>query len=263
MKYIIDTDQKTFSIEKDGVVQNIKLYSDEAFYLLSQQWLKLSWNQKYQYTFTWMGRPIIQIPEDMFRFQEVIYSLKPDVILETGIAHGGSLMFSASLCKALGRGRVIGIDIDIRPHNRRAIEEHELIPYITLIEGSSTDPKIIEQVKSSIPPQAKVIACFDSNHTKEHVLGELQAYHNLIPPGSYMVVTDGFMRELHDVPRGKECWRWDNPYEAAREFLAHHPEFAVESPIWLFNESCLTQNLTHWPGAWLKRSCGEDHQNAL
>lgn len=253
MKYIIDTDEKTFSIEESGVLQNIELYSDEAFYLLSQQWLKLSWNQKYQYTFTWMGRPIIQIPEDMIRLQEVIYSLKPDVILETGIAHGGSLMFSASLCKAIGKGRVIGVDIDIRPPNRRAIEEHELFPYITLIEGSSIDPTTIAQVKNAIPAQAKVIACFDSNHTKEHVLGELQAYHDLIPTGSYMIVTDGFMKELHDVPRGKERWRWDNPFEATQEFLARHSEFIVESPPWLFNESSLAHNFTHWPGAWLKR----------
>lgn len=253
MKFIVDTDQKTLAVEKEGTLQQIDLYSDEAFYLLSQQWLKVGWNQKYPYTFTWMGRPIIQIPEDMFRLQEVLYHVKPDVILETGIAHGGSLIFSASLCKALGKGRVIGVDIDIRPPNRKAIETHELFPYITLIEGSSIAPEIVSQVKAKIQPGEKVLAIFDSNHRKEHVLGELEAYHSLISPGSYLVVTDGFMKELHDAPRGKEEWSWDNPCEAAQEFLTRHPEFTLESPPWMFNESRLSHNITHWPEAWLKR----------
>jgi cephalosporin hydroxylase len=256
MKYVIDTEHKTLAVEEVNGLRQIDLYSDEAFYLLSQQWLKVGWNQKYPYTFSWMGRPIIQIPEDMIRLQEVIYRLQPDVILETGIAHGGSLIFSASLCKALGKGRVIGVDIDIRPPNRNAIESHPLFPYITLIEGSSIAPEIVTTVKSLIQPHEKVLAIFDSNHTKHHVLNELEAYHDLIAPGFYLVATDGSMRDLHDVPRGKTEWSWDNPYEAALEFATNHPDFELESPPWLFNESKLTQNITHWPGAWLrKRLC--------
>ncbi len=253
MKYIIDTEQRTLAVEEAQGLRHIDLYSDEAFALLSQQWLKVGWNQKYPYTFSWMGRPIIQIPEDMIRLQEVIYHLKPDVILETGIAHGGSLIYSASLCKTLGIGRVIGVDIDIRPPNRRAIESHELFPYITLIEGSSVAPEIVAQVKALIQPQEKVLAIFDSNHTKHHVLCELEAYHDLVLPGSYLVATDGSMKDLHDVPRGKTEWSWDNPCEAALEFVAAHPEFELETPPWLFNESQLNENITHWPGAWIKR----------
>src|SRR3982750_2247649 len=129
MKLIIDTDQHTLTQIDDGRTTELPLYSNEAFDALSAEWLRVGWNQKYTYTFTWMGRPIIQLPEDMVRMQEVIYQIKPDVIIETGIAHGGSLIFYASLCKALQKGRVIGIDIEIRPHNRAAIEQHHLSPY--------------------------------------------------------------------------------------------------------------------------------------
>ena len=253
MKYVIDTEQKSLSLETDGVPRQINLYSDEAFYLLSEQWLKIGWNQKHPYTFSWMGRPIIQLPEDMFRLQELLYTLKPAVILETGIAHGGSLMFFASLCKAMGQGRVIGVDIEIRPHNRAAIVAHELFPYITLIEGSSVAPEIVQEVKSHIGSHETVLAIFDSNHTKAHVLQELEAYAPLIKPGFYVIVTDGFMKDLADVPRGKKEWLSDNPYAAIQEFLKSHPEFVLESPTWPFNESGLSQNITHWPGAYLKR----------
>lgn len=126
MKLTIDTDAKTLSVEAQGNQRQLALYSDEAFELISDQWLKVGWNQKYSYTFTWMGRPIIQIPDDLLRIQEVIYRIKPDVIIETGVAHGGSLIFYASLFKAMGRGRVVGVDIEIRPHNRKAIESNSL-----------------------------------------------------------------------------------------------------------------------------------------
>lgn len=126
MKLTIDTDAKILSVEAEGNHRQVALYSDEAFELISHQWLKVSWNQKYSYTFTWMGRPIIQISDDLLRIQEVIYRVKPDVIIETGVAHGGSLIFCASLFKAMGRGRVIGVDIEIRPHNRKARELNSL-----------------------------------------------------------------------------------------------------------------------------------------
>jgi cephalosporin hydroxylase len=200
-----------------------------------------------------MGRPIIQLPEDMVRTQEVIHRVQPDVIIETGVAHGGSLIYYASLCKALGRGRVIGIDIEIRPHNRQAIESHLLAPYITLLEGSSTSPEIVGQARSLVKPGEKVLILLDSNHTKEHVAAELEAYHSLVTPGSYLVATDGIMKDLHDVPRGQPEWTWDHPTAAAEEFAAAHPEFELAQPPWLFNESGLKHNITHWPGAWLRR----------
>lgn len=254
MRLILDTDRQTLTKEENGETVQLPLYSTAAFELLSQQWLKVGWNQKYPYVFSWLGRPIIQAPEDIIRAQEVIYRVKPDVLLETGIAHGGSLVFYASLFKAMGRGRVIGVDIEIRPHNRRAIEAHELFPLITLIEGSSTDPAVVAQVKSLIQPGETVMVILDSNHTKAHVLAELEAYCDLITPGSYIVATDGSMRDLYDVPRGKPEWVWDNPVTAVHEFVLRHPEFVIEQPAWPFNESELRANITHWPEAWLRRA---------
>src|SRR5262245_18045044 len=131
MKLTIDTDQRTLTCEEPGGVEVLDLYSRQAFEMISRQWVRVGWNQKYVYTFSWMGRPIIQLPEDMIAAQEVIYRLKPDLIIATGVAYGGSLVFYASLCKMLGTGRVIGVDIEIRSHNRRAVEAHELFSYIT------------------------------------------------------------------------------------------------------------------------------------
>lgn len=253
MKLTIDTSEKTLIQEADGEKRLLDLYSKEAFELISLQWIRVGWNQKYQYTFSWMGRPIIQLPEDMVRIQEVIYRLKPNVIIETGIAHGGSLIYYASLCKTMEKGRVIGIDIEIRPHNRKAIESHEFFPYITLIEGSSTDKMVIDEVKSLVKPDETVLVVLDSNHTKQHVLEELYGYHDLVTPGFYIVVTDGIMKDLYDVPRGETDWDLNNPATAAGQFVKEHPEFVIEQPVWPFNESDLIGSITHWPGAWLRR----------
>lgn len=253
MKISIDTTKKKLTKEVDGQIQTFDLYSKDAFELISNQWLRVGWNQKYSYTFSWMGRPIIQMPEDMIRIQEVIYQIKPDVIIETGVAQGGSLIFYASLCKSMENGRVIGIDIEIRPYNRKAIEAHEMSPFITLIEGSSTAPNIVERVKGLIKPEEKVLVILDSCHSKQHVLKELEAYCGIITPGSYIIATDGIMKDLFDVPRGRPEWIGDNPAAAAAEFAEEHPEFQVVQPTWPFNESELSENITHWPGAWLKR----------
>jgi cephalosporin hydroxylase len=254
MKLIIDTQAKTLTEKIDGATNQFDLYGKEAFELISRQWVRLGWNQKYQYTFSWMGRPIIQLPEDMIRMQEVIYRTDPDVIIETGVAHGGSLVFYASLFKAKGRGRVIGIDIEIRPHNRKAIEEHPLAEYITLVEGSSTAPDIVAAVKGMLKQGEKVMVILDSNHTKQHVSAELDAYHDIVSNGCYLVATDGIMFDLADVPRGAPDWEWNHPTAAAAEFVQRHPEYLLEQPEWQFNESELTANITHWPGAWLRKT---------
>lgn len=251
MKITIDTDAHTLAI--DG--ETIDLYSKRAFEIISQQWVRVGWDQKYPYTFAWMGRPIIQLPEDIVRIQEVIYAVKPDVIVETGIAHGGSLVFYASLCKAMGKGRVVGVDIEIRPHNRAAIEAHELFESITLIEGDSVAPQQVAQVEACIEPGDAVLVLLDSCHTKAHVAAELRAYHHFVTPGSYIVATDGIMEDLANVPRGDASWRHDNPSAAAREFAEQHDEFILEQPPWPFNESALTDNITHWPSAYLRRMC--------
>lgn len=253
MKLTIDTTAKILIQEVEGESRTIDLHSKEAFELISHQWLKVGWNQKYSYTFTWMERPIIQLPDDMFRIQEVIYQVKPDVIIETGIAHGGSLIYYASLCEVMKKGRVIGIDIEIRPHNRKAIESHEMFSHITLIEMSSTAPETIRQVKDLVKSGETVLVILDSCHTKQHVLDELESYHDLITHGSYIVATDGIMKDLYDVPRGKPEWVWDNPVEAVNDFIKKHPEFVLEQPTWLFNESELTENVTYWPSAFLRR----------
>jgi cephalosporin hydroxylase len=253
MEITINTDLKQLTVIDDDVTTSLDLYSDKAFELLSEQWAKVGWNQKYVYSFSWMGRPIIQLPEDMIRTQEVIYRLQPDVIVETGIAHGGSLIFYASLCKAMGKGRVIGVDLEIRAHNREAIEKHEMFDLITMLEGSSTDPEIVAQVKSLIKPGETVLVILDSNHSKQHVADELVAYHDLVTKDSYIVATDGSMKDLHDVPRGETDWIWNHPTAAAEEFVETHPEFIIEQPEWPFNESSLSKNITHWPGAWLRK----------
>ena len=196
---------------------------------------------------------MIQLPDDMIRIQEVIYRVRPDVLIETGVAHGGSVVFYASLFKAMGQGKVVGVDIEIRPHNRTAIEAHELKPYITLVEGSSIDPKIVDQVKRQLRPNDRVMVVLDSNHSKAHVAAEFAAYAPLVSPDSYIVATDGVMQLVHDAPRGKPEWTTDNPTAAAAEFAREHSEFSLEEPSFPFNEGEVTERVTHWPGAYLRR----------
>ena len=253
MKFMINSESMQLSIESEGVRKDIPLYSKEAFEAISDLWVKVGWNEKYPYTFSWMGRPIIQLPEDMVRTQEVIYRLRPDVIVETGVAHGGSLIFYASLCTAIGKGRVIGIDVEIRPHNRRAIESHGMASLITLIEGNSVSDAVVQQASTLIEPGEKVLVILDSCHTRDHVAKELEAYHSFVGLDSYVVATDGVMQHVCDVPRGAAGWQTDNPVTAVREFLSRHKEFVLEQPGWPFNESSLSKNVTHWPQAWLRR----------
>lgn len=253
MKLTIDTEAASLILEEAGESRTLDLYSKEAFEAISRQWVRVGWNQKYQYNFSWMGRPVIQLPEDMLRIQEAIFEVQPDVIIETGVAHGGSLIFYSSLCKAMEKGRVIGIDIEIRPHNRKAIEAHPLFDRITLIEGSSTAPEIVSQVKALVKPGETVMVILDSNHSYAHVRDELAAYAGLVTPNSYIVATDGIMFDLADVPRGAAEWADDNPRTAAIEFAARNLNFSLQQPAWPFRESDLTENITHWPSAWLKR----------
>lgn len=233
--------------------RTFRMDSPEAFALISKAWLRCGWDNKYVYSFTWMGRPIIQLPDDMFRIQEVIYNIKPDILIETGVAHGGSLIFYAGLFKAMGRGKVIGIDIEIRPHNRAALEAHELIEYITLMEGSSIDNRIVSEVKGKIKDDDKVMVVLDSSHSKDHVLNELRAYAPLVTKGSYIVATDGIMHWLGNALRTNPDWIWNNPKNAVEEFLLENDDFENVPPRFAFNEGNITEMVTYWPGAWLKR----------
>lgn len=229
------------------------LDTPEAFELLNRAWLRASWDVKYIYAFAWMGRPIIQLPEDMMRIQEVIWEHKPDVLIETGVAHGGSLIFYASLFKAMEKGRVIGVELELRDHNRKAIDAHMLRPFITLVDGSSIAADTVAKVKSLIKPGEKVMVMLDSNHTKEHVLEELRAYGPMVTPGCYIVAADGIMELVAGGPRTKPDWKESNPKQAAIAFTAENKNFVIEEPTWPFNEGVVRERLTYWPSAFVKR----------
>jgi cephalosporin hydroxylase len=246
----IDRDAGTMTV--DGTT--LPLASAEAFRILTDAWIDAGFRVKQSYNLTWLGRPVIQLADDLVRLQEIVYRVQPDVIVETGIAHGGSLIFHASLCKLLGRGRVIGIDVDIRSHNRAAIEAHPMFPLITLFEGSSIDPEIVDMVKGTIAPGESVLVVLDSNHTKSHVRAELEAYAPLVAPGSYVVAMDGHVMEsaAQSSTAGAD-WATNNPNVAVREFANEHPEFTIEPISFLFNESILTEATTGFRGGVLKR----------
>ena len=242
-----DLVSQTLSVTyEDDESCSFPLYSREAFQAISQLWIKTGWAAKYSYNFSWMGRPVIQLPEDLVMVQELIHKVQPEVIIETGFAHGGSSVFYASLLELLGRGRVISIDIEIRPHNRKAIEAHRLKKRITLIERNSVAPETAEEVRGLLSANEKVMVILDSNHNKEHVRRELELYAPLVTSGSYIVAADGIMEDLVDVPGGKAEWALDNPKAAVYEFLAAHPEFELDS-----EPSRL--GVTYWPDAYLRR----------
>ena len=254
MKITIDTTQQTITAEDGSDCRSHGLYTKESFELLSREWLRVGWSLRQYFTFSWFGRPVQQLPEDLIRLQEVIYQIKPDVIIETGVYRGGSLMFHATLCKAAERGRVIGIDVKIPGQERGWIESHELAPLITLIEGDSVSADVVQEVSGLIKAGETVLVILDSDHAKAHVLAELEQYSPLVTAGSYIVVTDGVMEELAGVPGGKPEWALDNPAAAADEFAAGHPEFEAGQPPWLFRDSELTENVTYWPRGWLRRA---------
>jgi cephalosporin hydroxylase len=253
MKLSIDTDARLLTVEEQGVFRDLPLYEREAFELVSDQWVRIGWGVGYYFTMTWFGRLIQQLPEDLVRIQEVLVALKPDVIVETGIYYGGSLLFHATICEGLGRGRVIGIDQHIHEETRAALSGNRLSHRITAIEGDSASDEIVARVRSTILPGETVLVILDSDHSREHVARELNAWSPLVTPGSCIVVTDGIMRHLTDVPGGRADWAYDNPCTAASEFRAAHPEFELRQPAWPFNRSNLQRNITYWPDAWLWR----------
>lgn len=237
----------------DGSAEEHALNTPEAFEAVSEAWLRCGWDVKYVYGFTWMGRPVIQLPEDMIRIQEVIWRLQPDVIVETGIAHGGSLIFYASLFEAMGHGHVIGVDIDIREHNRTAIEAHPLATRVTLIQGSSTAPSTLADVRRCIATDESVLVVLDSNHSRAHVEAELDLYAPLVSPGSYIVACDGIMAQVAGAPRTAPDWTWNNPLAAIEAFLARNPHFGLEEPGFPFNEGVVRNRVTYWPKSYLRR----------
>lgn len=249
----IDTKSAMVHVGEGSDRKSYPFASAEAFNAVSKAYLRVGWDTKYVYGFTWLGRPIIQLPDDMIRLQEVIYRIQPDVIIETGIAHGGSLIYSASLCRMIGKGRVVGVDVEIRPHNRKAVEAHAMAPLITMIEGSSVAPEIVKQVGDLVKPGESTLIFLDSNHTYQHVLDELEAYASMVSKGSYIVAMDGIMQDVVGAPRTSPDWVTNNPQTAVKEFLAKRPEFVLEEPPIPFNEGLAVDRVTYWPNAYLKR----------
>jgi cephalosporin hydroxylase len=199
---------------------------------LRRRLFSLMGKYRYAYNWTWYGRPIIQLPSDVMAMQMLVMEHQPDLIIETGVAHGGSLIFYASLFETLGKGRVIGIDIDIREHNRRAIEAHPMKKRIDMVQGSSIDPAIVNEVKGMAKGAKKVFVCLDSNHTHEHVAQELEMYSGLVSPGCYLIVFD---TAIEDVPKSEMPDRpWgpgNSPKTAVRAFLETHREFSVDREL--------------------------------
>ncbi|XLX38851.1 cephalosporin hydroxylase family protein [Ectopseudomonas mendocina] len=237
---------KAFEQEKAERISGYR--SDTDWQTLSRAWMRRAFEQKYMYNFSWMGRPIIQTPVDMMAMQELIWQVKPQAIIETGVAHGGSLLFYASLLELLGEGEVVGIDIDIRAHNRQAIEEHPMSKRLHLIQGSSTSAEVVEQVRARVAGKQRVMVCLDSNHTEEHVLAELEAYAGLVTKGSYLVVFDSIVEDLPRDFFADRPWNvGDNPKTAVHKWLPEHPEFLIDRDF----ESKLL--LSVCPDGFLKR----------
>jgi cephalosporin hydroxylase len=234
---------------KASVQRNIDgLAGDGELLDTTHEWIRRTNLHGYTYNYSWQGRPIIQYPQDMVAMQEVIWSIKPDLIIETGIAHGGSLIFSASLlalldmCDAIEAGeqidpkvsrrKVLGIDIDIRAHNRAAIEAHPMASRIQMIQGSSIATEIIEQVKQVASGYNRILVCLDSNHTHDHVLAEMEAYAPLASIGSYCVVFDTLIEDMPAELFPDRPWGpGNNPKTAVWEYLKTHPEFEIDKGI--------------------------------
>lgn len=213
--------------------QRIASFANDAeFRALAETWRVKALERKYMNNFSWLGRPLIQLPTDAMAIQEIIWATKPDLVIETGVAHGGSLVMSASILEMLGHGQVLGIDIDIRPHNRKAITSHPLAHRISLLEGSSVDPALVAQVQAQAQGK-RVLVFLDSNHTHEHVLAELNAYAHLVAVDSYVVVFDTFVEDLPDeyVWADRPWSKGNNPKTAVWEWLKSHPEFQIDKSI--------------------------------
>jgi len=211
---------------------------DEEFRARSSKWIERAQQMRYSYHFEWLGRPIIQYPQDILALQEIIWAVKPNVIVETGIAHGGSLIFSASMlelnaaCGGPADAEVLGVDIDIREHNRKAVESHPMYKRVQMLEGSSIDPETIERVRRRVEGKERVLVFLDSNHTHDHVLAELQAYAPLVTAGSYCVVLDTLVEDLpEELFRDRPWGPGNNPKTAVQSYLKAHPEFEINNLI--------------------------------
>lgn len=196
---------------------------------LSRKWFVRAFSHEYSYHFSWLGRPIIQFPQDIVAIQEIIWRTKPDLIIETGIAHGGSLIFSASILELIGKGKVLGIDIDIRKHNRKEIEKHPLKKRITMLEGSSLDEDILKKVKKYAQNKKRILLFLDSFHTNDHVLKELEIYSPFVKKGGYIVAFDTIIEFMPKNSFPHRPWgKGNNPQTAVKKFLGQNKRFKID-----------------------------------
>ena len=220
-----------FEEEKQNNI--IGLQSDSSMKQLGISFMEKTSKYKYSYNFTWLGRPIIQFPQDIIAMQEIVWRVKPDLIIETGIAHGGSLIFYASILELISEGgEVLGIDIDIREHNRAEIEKHKMFKRIKMMQGSSTDSEVVKRVYGFVKDKKKVLTVLDSNHTHEHVLKELKLYSPLVTKGSYIVVFDTAIEDMPEEFFSDRPWgKGNNPRTAVREFLSSNDRFIIDRDV--------------------------------
>lgn len=205
------------------------LYTPEGLELINELWTRAGFHHRVMYQPTWLGIPIIQFPGDMVMLQELVWKIRPELIIETGVAHGGTSILFASIMELLGKGKVLAIDIEIRQHNRLAIQSHPLSHRIELVEGSSIAPDIVAKAAEEARGK-KTLVVLDSNHTYEHVREEIARYADLVSKDSYLVVMDGVQKLLATAPTGKPEWEEDNPLRAIEEFLAANPDTWVNDP---------------------------------
>jgi len=226
------TDKTFEKINKKNIALMAK---NPSFRNLTKSWFKLSEKYQYSYHFSWMGRPIIQYPQDIIALQEIIWKVQPELIIETGIAHGGSLIFSASMLQIIGKGKVIGVDIDIRKHNRIEIEKHPMFKRIKMIEGSSIDEKIVKKVYELVKNKKRILVILDSNHSHDHVLKEMELYSPLVKKNSYLIVFDTVIEDISPISKSshkKRPWgKGNNPKTAVKHFLKNNTRFVNDVEI--------------------------------
>ena len=238
-------------ISVDEKAKEVDIYSREGYEIMVKLWTKVSCQYRIMYEPTWLGIPIIQYPEDILMMQELIWKVRPDVIVETGVAHGGSAILYASILELIGKGKVIGVDLEIRKYNRIVINSHPLSKRITLVEGSSVDESIVAEVKGKIRKDERVLVALDSNHSYKHVLREMELYSEIVSPGSYMVAMDGAQAYVWDIPNGKPEWKDDNPLRAIEEFVSKNKEFEID-------EYYTRMKITSNPKGFLRRFSQEE-----
>lgn len=246
----IDLEKTRLSVLEQGQSASYELYGAEAFQIVSREWLKLGWNLGHWSSFSWMGRQLLQLPDDILRMAEAIWRLRPSVIVETGVYDGGSTLLFASLCRLMGHGRVISVESEVRPGVREAIAAHGG-GLVTLLEADSSASETGLLMRELIRKDESVFVFLDSDHSRRHVAAELLNFAPLVTRGSYLVVADSNLPELADLPNGEPAWREDHPGVAVEEFLETHPEFTREQFAPAFEESVDFTHLSYFRTTWL------------